>query len=79
MIDYLLGQTGYDLYYSWCKGSKSVVDKTTEHEELRVTVMLSVLVDRMIHYLLLWTEGIFYRKNFVIMLYLNTMRKGGGW
>jgi len=29
------------------KGSKSMVDKTTEHEELRVTVMLSVLVDRM--------------------------------
>jgi hypothetical protein len=30
------------------KGSKSIVDKTTEHEELRVTVMLSVLVDRII-------------------------------
>jgi hypothetical protein len=30
------------------KGSKSIVDKTTEHEELRVTVMFSVVVDRMI-------------------------------
>jgi len=26
---------------------ETMVDKTTEHEELRVTVMLSVLVDRM--------------------------------
>jgi len=30
------------------KGSKSMVDKTTEHEELKVTVMLSFLVHRLI-------------------------------
>jgi hypothetical protein len=60
------------------KGSKSVLVKTTGHEKLRITVMLSVLADgRKPTPFVVLTERVFQKKNFLLVLYLNIMRKDG--
>jgi hypothetical protein len=59
------------------KDSKSVFVKTTGHEKLR-TVMLSVLADRRrLKQFLILKRKTFQKKNFLLKLYLNLMRKDG--
>jgi hypothetical protein len=61
------------------KGSKSVLVKTTRHEKLRITVMLSVLADgrKLTPFVILRRKNLPKKKNFLLELYLNVMRMDG--